>query len=188
MSTKQTIRRGAVLGVFAATLAAVVLATGTPRTAAGHPENAHPATQRLIPPANLRVELLSHNHPQGLRVSWEPPHNHYPLELHTVDGQFAIGRSPEPGGFTTRYVLARYYLSITGLPQYGKGYELRRGKMKVPHSGDSYSETIHFRTVPGARYTWHPLSLWRQNSVRGRPENSLHQERSHAEWYHLCSI
>ena len=31
--------------------------------------------------------------------------------------------------------------------------------------------------------TWQPLSMCRQNSVRGRPENSLHQERTHAEWF-----
>ena len=28
-----------------------------------------------------------------------------------------------------------------------------------------------------------PLSMCRQNFVRGRPENSLHQERTHAEWF-----
>ena len=31
-------------------------------------------------------------------------------------------------------------------------------------------------------HTWQPLTMCRQNSVRGRPENSLHQERTHAEW------
>ena len=31
-------------------------------------------------------------------------------------------------------------------------------------------------------HTWQPLSMCRQNSVRGWPENSLHQERTHAEW------
>ena len=33
-------------------------------------------------------------------------------------------------------------------------------------------------------HTWQPLSMCRQNSVRGQPENSLHQERTHAEWLH----
>ena len=33
-----------------------------------------------------------------------------------------------------------------------------------------------------------PLSMCRQNSVRGRPENSLHQERNHAEWFFSLSI
>ena len=28
-----------------------------------------------------------------------------------------------------------------------------------------------------------PFSMCRQNSVRGRPENSLHQEKNHAEWF-----
>ena len=32
-------------------------------------------------------------------------------------------------------------------------------------------------------HTWQPLSMCRQNSVRGRPENSLRQERTHAEWF-----
>ena len=53
-------------------------------------------------------------------------------------------------------------------------------------------------------HTWQPLSMCHQHSVKGRPENSLHQERYHAEgfsqsekttqhvcdWgiqYHLCS-
>ena len=31
-------------------------------------------------------------------------------------------------------------------------------------------------------HTWQPLSMCHQNSVRGRPENSLCQERTHAEW------
>ena len=31
--------------------------------------------------------------------------------------------------------------------------------------------------------TWQLLSMCRQNSVRGRPESSLHQERTHAEWF-----
>ena len=31
--------------------------------------------------------------------------------------------------------------------------------------------------------TWQPLSMCRQNSVRGRPEKSLHQERTHAKWF-----
>ena len=29
----------------------------------------------------------------------------------------------------------------------------------------------------------HSVCACRQNSVRGRPENSLHQERTHAEWF-----
>ena len=32
-------------------------------------------------------------------------------------------------------------------------------------------------------HTWKPLSMCRQNSVRDRPENSLHQKRTHAEWF-----
>ena len=32
-------------------------------------------------------------------------------------------------------------------------------------------------------HTWQPLSMCRQNSVRDRPENSLRQERTHAEWF-----
>ena len=32
-------------------------------------------------------------------------------------------------------------------------------------------------------HTWQPLSMCRQNSIRGRPANSLHQERTHAEWF-----
>ena len=32
-------------------------------------------------------------------------------------------------------------------------------------------------------HTWQPLSMCRQNSVRGQPENSLCQERTHAEWF-----
>ena len=31
-------------------------------------------------------------------------------------------------------------------------------------------------------HTWQPLSMCCQNSVRGWLENSLHQERTHAEW------
>ena len=34
-------------------------------------------------------------------------------------------------------------------------------------------------------HTWQPLSMCRQNSVRGRPENSLRQERTHAECFFL---
>ena len=30
-------------------------------------------------------------------------------------------------------------------------------------------------------HIWQPLSMCRQNSVRGRPENSLHQEKTHGE-------
>ena len=32
-------------------------------------------------------------------------------------------------------------------------------------------------------HIWQPPSMCRQNSVRGRPENSLNQERTHAEWF-----
>ena len=32
-------------------------------------------------------------------------------------------------------------------------------------------------------HTWQPLRMRRQNSVRGQPENSLHQERTHAEQF-----
>jgi len=32
-------------------------------------------------------------------------------------------------------------------------------------------------------HTWQPLSMCRQNSIRRRLENSLHQERTHAEWF-----
>ena len=32
-------------------------------------------------------------------------------------------------------------------------------------------------------HTWQPLSMCRQNSVWGWPENSLHQNRIHAEWF-----
>ena len=32
-------------------------------------------------------------------------------------------------------------------------------------------------------HTWKPLSMCHQNSARGQPENSLHQERTHAEWF-----
>ena len=36
-------------------------------------------------------------------------------------------------------------------------------------------------------HTWQPLSMCRQNSVRGWPEHFLHQERTHAEWFSKCS-
>ena len=32
-------------------------------------------------------------------------------------------------------------------------------------------------------HTWQPLSMCCQNSVRGWPASSLHQERTHAEWF-----
>ena len=32
-------------------------------------------------------------------------------------------------------------------------------------------------------HTWQPLSMCRQNSIRVRPKNSLHQERTHTEWF-----
>ena len=32
-------------------------------------------------------------------------------------------------------------------------------------------------------HTWMPLSMCHQNSIRGRPEIYLHQERTHAEWF-----
>ena len=32
-------------------------------------------------------------------------------------------------------------------------------------------------------HTWQPLNMCHQNSIRGRPENSLLQERTHAEWF-----
>ena len=48
--------------------------------------------------------------------------------------------------------------------------------------------TILYLYCTGAWYwlpqshTWQLLSMCLQNSVRGWPENSLHQERTHAEW------
>ena len=35
-------------------------------------------------------------------------------------------------------------------------------------------------------HTRQPLSMCCQNSIRGQPENSLHQERTHAEWFSQC--
>ena len=38
-------------------------------------------------------------------------------------------------------------------------------------------------------HTWQPLSMCRQNSVRGQPENSLRQERTHAECFStICAV
>ena len=104
MTTKQTIRRGAALGVFAASIATVLLAGGmTPRTAEGHSVPAsEPATTDLSSLhhfghsnmiRNLRVEVVgepayrppgeSHDPRQvgytQIRVSWDAPHHHFPL-------------------------------------------------------------------------------------------------------------
>ena len=37
-------------------------------------------------------------------------------------------------------------------------------------------------------HTRQPLSMCRQNSIRGQPENSLHQERTHAECFFFLSL
>ena len=47
-------------------------------------------------------------------------------------------------------------------------------------------------------HTWQPLSICHQNSIKGLPENSCHQERTNVEWFaavhievlwrHTCSI
>ena len=37
--------------------------------------------------------------------------------------------------------------------------------------------------MPQLHHIWQPPSMCHLNSVRGRPENSLHQERTHAEWF-----
>ena len=42
---------------------------------------------------------------------------------------------------------------------------------------------LHRRYRMTQPHTWQPLSMCRQNSVRGRQENSFHQERSRAECF-----
>ena len=66
--TIQAVRRGA-LGVFVASLAAVLLATGTPQTAA-HTDRTPEA------PLNLRVEGVPDHTHNTIRVSWNPGHSH----------------------------------------------------------------------------------------------------------------
>ena len=76
MTTKQTIRRGA-LGVFAASLAAVLLATGTPRNAGAHGGNEECEPARYLPlpvsrtytanPTNLEAAV---SRGETLRFAW----------------------------------------------------------------------------------------------------------------------
>ena len=94
--TNQAVRRAAMLGVFAA----VLLATGTPRTAGGH--DATDGTFHLPePPRNLRVQGIVAGSVHGIPVnaviaSWEAGHSHQDSPFALTGYRLTLGSSPLP--------------------------------------------------------------------------------------------
>ena len=46
-----------------------------------------------------------------------------------------------------------------------------------------YAHALHRWYWMPQSHTWQPLSICCQNLVRSWPENSIHQKRTHAEWF-----
>ena len=96
-TTIQAVRRRGALGVFAATLATVLLATGTPRIAAGH-EGGDGTFHLPESPQNLRVTGIAGTTHNAVVVSWDAGHSH-PKTPFALYG-FTVHVTPSPVGAT----------------------------------------------------------------------------------------